>query len=127
MIRCKGQGCRLWARVEDGPLCERCRRLTAIGAIVELVFWHGAQRNVPEGAVMPVRFVERLQVLRLTRPLDAWQQEALDAVASLLTDHAVLRRRHRRELAEEQRDAQRGAAESFASGMLEGMDQRNRG
>lgn len=125
MTRCKGRGCTYWAAT--GDTCERCQRLMAIGAIVELVFWHGAQRNVPEGAVMPVRFVERLQVLRLTRPLDAWQSEALDAVAFLLTDHAQLRRRHRRELREADQDGQRGARDSYAAGLLEGLDQRNRG
>lgn len=125
MIRYKGKGCTLWARVEDGPLCERCRRLKAIGALAEVVF-----RVIVDDALHADRGLH----LHSNRWGISWhgliepaRLDALDALADLLTDHAVLRRRHRRELAEEQRDAQRGAAESFASGMLEGMDQRNRG
>lgn len=125
MTRCTGQGCVHWAR--EGALCERCQRLTAIGHLVELVFWHGALANVPEGAEMPVTFVERLKMIRLVKPLDVWQVQALDAVAFLLTDHAQLRRAHRRELNSEIQEGSRAARDSFSAGLLEGLDQRNRG
>lgn len=121
MTRCIGQGCRHYTA---GGLCERCQRLTAIGAIVQLVFWHGAMKGVPEGGVMPVTFVGRYQVLRLTRALDPWQEDALDAVANLLTDHAVLRRRHRRDMNDEIREGSRAARDAWAEGERHGRDER---
>lgn len=83
-----------------GTLCERCQRLMAIGVLVDAAEpADGSDRHVA----------------------------ALDAVAFLLTDHALLRRRHRRELREADQDGQRGARDSYAAGLMEGMDQRNRG
>lgn len=125
MTRCKGQGCVHWAR--PGPLCERCQWLQAIGLLVDLVFWHGATTGVPEGGPMPVAFIERLQILRLTRPLDRFQEDALDAVAFLLIERATTRRRHQKELRDEIQDGSRAARDAFSSGLLEGLDQRNRG
>lgn len=65
--------------------------------------------------------------LMVYAPLDEWQLKALDQVAFLLTDHAVTRRRHQRELQEEIQDGSRAARDAFSSGLLEGLDQRNRG
>lgn len=48
-------------------------------------------------------------------------------MAFLLTEHAQLRQAHRRELNDAERDGQRGARDAFSAGILEGLDQRNRG
>lgn len=98
--------------------------------------WHAAIGMVVEtivaraGNAMPLwrpGSAAARHFLAVYHPLDEWQLKALDQVAFLLTDRAVTRRRHQQELRDEQQEAQRGARDSYSAGLLEGLDQRNRG
>lgn len=96
LIRCP---CCLTAWTAGPGLCSRCRRLGNIGLIVGV-----------------------LDVLSKIDPTWVWAaQNGLNAVADLLTDHAITARDHRRELNEAIRDAQDGARESYAAGRETGL------
>lgn len=100
MTRCTGQGCVHWAR--EGALCDRCRRLTAIGHLV-LVAVQSESINTSQ-----------------------WWN-AMDAVAFLLRDYAQLKKAWRELHTEAEEGISRAARDSFSAGLLEGLDQRNRG
>lgn len=54
-------------------------------------------------------------------PVDRTGLELLDAVALILCERAETRRRHQRELREEQREAQLGARDAYVEGRHEGL------
>lgn len=100
LIRCP---CCLTAWTAGPGLCSRCRRLGNIGLIVGV-----------------------LDVLSKIDPTWVWAaQNGLNAVADLLTDHAITARDHRRELNEAIRDAQEGARDSYAAGVETGREEGN--
>lgn len=99
--------------------------LRAIGVLVESIAWSALETgSVPEWR--PGSVAAR-HLLMFHGNLHLGQLMALDAVAVLLTDHAVTRVRHQRELRDEIQDGSRAARDAFSSGLLEGLDQRNRG
>lgn len=88
--------CTIHARTAPPSGCEACRRLTAIGVLVQSI----AASSLIWG-----------------RPAAL---DALDALASLLTERAQLVRAHRRERNEDARDAQRDARSAYDQGLDEG-------
>jgi hypothetical protein len=54
-------------------------------------------------------------------PLASSTLDALDALADVMRDRHELLARHRKEMFEEQREAQRGARDAFAEGRFEGQ------
>lgn len=84
--------------------CSRCRRLEAVGRIVAVL-----------DLLSKIDPTWGLAVLK-----------GLDAVADLLTDHAITARDHRRELNGAIRDAQDGARESYVAGVWDERERNER-
>ena len=81
-----------------GGTCVRCRRLESVGVLVEFL-------TESEDWTLSDRPGTSFTVL-----------EVLDAVADLLTEHAITARNHRRELKDTIRDAQADARDAYSRG-----------
>lgn len=90
--------CRL-AWTPGGGTCGRCRRLAAVGVLVE--------------------FIQESESWSLTNGHGFDVVDALDALADLLRDRAELVRAHRKELRDAERDAQEAARDGYAAGALD--------
>lgn len=108
--------CRTGYKRADADECEACVRHRRIGAVVfELTYaW------TPDGADVwePIRYVDEVapgELMNFLRYLDA-----LEGLAELLIDRGRLIRQHRKELFEEQREAQRAANYAYSEGKAEG-------
>lgn len=96
--------CRIAWTADPGP-CSRCRRLFAVGQIVQALVDGRYLSQAPNGMRDRMLF------------------DGLDAVAFLLRDHAITARNHRRELRESERDAQVDSRDAYAAGV---QDERER-